>query len=166
VASTGEELAAAVKQASGSVQGTNVSAEKALEYATTSLSLLLDLTKEQGKTFRAADAQPALIAALKDAREPVVLGAAAVLARLEDAGAQRAIADAALEPERTPEMRVKLLKALSESARLRGNLLGDGQLQLLLKLVRESTGPVSDAAAEAHGALDLPTSNAVDFLLK
>lgn len=165
-AATADELASAATQATGSTLGPQISEERALEYATTALGLLLDLSKEGAQTFRPADAQPALIAALRDAREPVVLGAGAVLARFESNEAQRALADAALEVERTPEMRVELLRTLAESARLHGNLLTDAQLQLLLKLVRESDGEVADAAAEAHGALDLPTSNAVDFILR
>ena len=165
-AATADELASAAAQAVGSNLGPPISEEHALEYATTALGLLLDLAREAGQTFRSADAQPALIAALDDARDPVVLGAAAVLTRFESNEAQRSLADAALAAERTPEMRVSLLRHLAESARLHGNLLSDAQLQLLLRLVRESEGEVADAAAEAHGALDLPTSNAVDFILR
>ena len=166
VAATTEELTAAAAQAAGAVQGPGITPEQAQAYALTALTLLLDLTKEAGQTFRADDAQPALLAALSDSRDPVVLGAAAVLTRLPSPEAQRALADAALDEQREQEMRIQLLRALADSARLRGNLLGDAQLQLLLRLVRESEGELADAAAEAHGALDLPTSNAVDFILR
>jgi hypothetical protein len=165
-AASTEELATAARQATGSNQGPGISPEQALAYSTRALSLLLDLTKEAGQTFRADDALPALIAALGDSRDPVVLGSAAVLARLEAPAAQRAVADAALDAQREEPMRIALLRTLADSARLYGNLLGDSQLQLLLRLVRESQGELADAAAEAHGALDLPTSNAVEFILQ
>ena len=114
--------------------------------------------------YRVVDAQSALIAALADERFEVVAGAANVLSLIDTADAQQAIADAALRA--TGDDQITLLDALSESATYYGNKLNDVQITTLAKLVEDSTGPNADAAARAHGALTLPTSAAVQQILK
>lgn len=160
------EVASAMQQAMDSVKGQSVTPEEALNYATTALQQLLNITRETGQTFVPADATPALIAALDDTRDPVVAGTARVLAQFNAAAAQQAIASAALDSERSEEMQAILYKALAESARFHGNLLNDSLTQLLLRAIRQVKGSVADAAAEAHGALDLPTANGVEQIIE
>jgi len=45
--------------------------------------------------------------------------------------------------------------------------LTDAQVGNLLELVTTARpGPLADAAADAHGALNLPTSNGVDLVIQ
>ena len=167
VASAGsgpQQLAESVQQAAASVSGGQLSQEQATGYALTALDLLLNLAMDPAGPFQASNAQPALIAALGDSRNEVVLRAAEVLARLQARQAQQAIADAALSSERGQEMQIQLLNSLARSARQHGNMLLDRQLDDLIALVNNSQGPLADAASEAYGALNLPTSNAVDLI--
>jgi hypothetical protein len=110
VAASPEEIASAVEQSLGSGHGAALQEESALNYAVTALDVLFDIAKEAGDTFRVADAQPALVSALKDPRDPVVLGAAAVLARINANSAQQPIADAGLDTGRAEELRIPLLR--------------------------------------------------------
>lgn len=157
------KLVEALKQASMAGMGAKLTDEQALTYATTSLDLLKTMCLTRSAVFEAQDAQPAITAALSDPRDPVVLGAADVMALLPSAKAQVDLADAALAG-RSPALQVSLLQALARSARLNSNQINEMQLRKLMKLVEESTGPLADAAAEAHGALNLPTSSAVKFV--
>ncbi len=160
------KLVEAVKAATDSAKGPKLTAEQSQAYSAAGVSTLRDLTIEAGATFNAVDAEPALLEALSDKREPIALGAAAVLARFSDDGAQRALADASLDTKRGAESQVKFLKMLSTSARIHGNQLTDAQLGQLLTIVKEANGPLADAAAETHGALNLPTSDAVESINK
>jgi len=154
----------ALTQAAASNEGAALSDEQAQGYATAALDILKTLELADGKIFDATDAQPAIIEALNDPREPVVLAAGDVLALFTAPEAQQALADAALSGERQTSQQVELLKSLAHSARNNGNQIDQVQLRKLMELVETSTGPLADAAAEAHGALNLPTSNAVDFV--
>ncbi|QNN24588.1 hypothetical protein HED60_20710 [Planctomycetales bacterium ZRK34] len=158
-----EKIVEAIKQSLASGQGAELSDEQALGYATTSLDMIKSMVLTRSPVFEAQDAQPAVVEALADKRDPVVLGAAEVLALMPNVQAQVKLADAALA-DRAPALQVSLLQALARSARLNGNQINEIQLRNLMKLVQSSTGPLADAAAEAHGALNLPTSNAVKFV--
>lgn len=126
---------------------------------------LLELTAIENKgVFNPMDAQPALIEALSDPRLEVAVAAAAVLAKLDSEPAQRAIASTALA-SKDARVQVPMLISLAASANTFGNRLEQPQTDALLELVRTAEGDVALAAARAHGALSLPTSNAVDLLL-
>ena len=160
------QLTAAVKEAAAYPRGADISEEEALKYATTALAELDTIAVEAGETFQATDATPALLSALEDSRDDVVSAAAGVLARFSNAKMQQALADAAMNANRGAAMQVKLLSSLARSARINGNQLTEFQLRNLLELVSKATGPIADASAEAHGALNLPTANAVDLITK
>ena len=57
-----------------------------------------------------------------------------------------------------------MLASLAESATYFGNHLDAGQTDRLLELVNTGSGDLAIAAARAHGALSLPTANAVKLL--
>jgi hypothetical protein len=63
-------------------------------------------------------------------------------------------------------MQIKLLRNLSRSARMSGNQLTGSQLDSLSQLVDTAEGSLADVAAEAHGALNLPTAKSVDRILQ
>lgn len=138
--------------------GSNVSQEQSTSYALRSLDQLLDIAKG-ASVYQPDDAQAALIVAMRDPRPEVVSKAADVLALLETSTAQQALADAALS--QTGQLQIDILNALAESATNFGNFLKPEQSEALTKLVGESRDALGEAASRAHGALSLPTSQAV-----
>lgn len=155
---------AAVGQAAAWNTGKALNAEQAEAYATTAVRILREITIESDvDAFASTDAKPALVAALADERNAVVLGAASVLARFADKESQQAIADAAFTAD-AGSQKVSLLTALAESARTNGNHLTDVQIGRLSEVLKTATGDVADAAAGAHGALGLPTAAGVKLI--
>jgi len=108
-------------------------------------------------------AQPALISALSDQRDSVAAAAAEVTSMLPSAAAQKALAEAAFE--QFGERQIVLLNALARSATHFGNQLSASQNDEIAKLVAQSTGDTALAAAQAHGALGLPTQSAVELIM-
>jgi HEAT repeat protein len=160
-------LREAVAQASSHYVGRPIDRQEALAFATTALRLLREIAIGSGQqVYQVRDALPALLQALGDSREPVITQAAEVLALIASEGAQRAIADAALDTSRAERVRIALLGSLAESATHHGNHLSALQLDRVLALVRDSGGDLSLAAARAHGALTLPTDNVVGLILQ
>lgn len=155
---------ALIDQASKSYVGKPIDADEATQFATTALVLLRDIALSSRDVYNVADAKPALLQAMDDPRTEVPPLAGAVLALLDDEDAQRAIADAALDSTRTTDARIAQLRNLSTSAMRYGSKLHDLQLAKLLTLVKDSTGELAIAAAEAHGALSQPTGNVVELI--
>jgi hypothetical protein len=159
-------LSDAVKQAASAYAGDPIGADEALVYATSALALLRSVAVGSAAVFQIADAEPALVQALGDARESIVTQAADVLALIPSPDAQRQIADAALDMARPENVRIALLGSLAESAKNFGSHLIPAQSDRLLTLVKESSGDLAIASARAHGALTMPTGNVVELLLK
>ncbi len=156
-----QELRSAVQAAASSFVGEPISASQGTQFALTSLKLLREVAIDSG-VFNVAQAQPALVQALGDERNEIVVAAAAVLSLIDDSEAQQALANTALD--NTGELQLSLLGSLAESATYFGNHLRTDQTDRLLELVNAGSGDLAIAAARAHGALSLPTSNAVRLL--
>ena len=154
----------AVEKTTARYENPDFGAESALTFAETALKLLHQIALASPEVFNVKDAERALIGALDDDRPKVVRGAARVLALIDSARAQRALARSALDSERETGIRVSLLRDLSGSATHFGARLTDTQLDQVLELVQNSEGELAVAAARAHGALTLPTSNVVDMI--
>jgi HEAT repeat protein len=163
VAVDNADLDQAIDLAEAGFSGAELSAEEATDFALTALSLLETIALVSSP-FEINDALPALIAAVEsDERTQVVTAAGDVLRHLDEPDAQAALADTALAKS-GPEQ-VALLIDLAESANAHGNLIPAATTDQLLELVKNSTGDTANAAAQAHGALALPTRNAVDLIL-
>lgn len=158
-----DQMTAAIEHALSTYAGDPIGADEGADMALTALWLFADLALNSN-VYRVTDAQPALIDALSDHREEIVTEAGMVLALLDNAQAQTAVADAALTG--SGEVQVSLLNNLAASATHFGNLISQSQTDTLLELVRTGGGEVAIAAAQAHGALTLPTSNAVKLIVK
>lgn len=146
--------------------GAKLSKEQALDFSLQSLHVLRDLAvnKAENSIFNILDVKPTLLDALNDSRKEVVLATADALALLSPQDVQQALADAALQTSRGASMQVDLLKSVALSARLHGNQLNSRQIELLLKLIADSTGNLADAAASAYGSLNLPTERGVQLI--
>ena len=158
-----DELKSAVQAATNAYMGSALSAEESTQFALTALRLLREVAVDSD-VFNVMEAEPALIQALKDERDEVKVAAAGVLALIDDADAQAALADSALSTD--GELQLAMLDHLAESATYFGNMLEVGTTDRILDLVENSDGELAIAAARAHGALSLPTSNAVQLLTK
>ncbi len=161
-----DNLKKAIDDTAKKSAGAPMTPDESKHYALTALNILGEIARGGSPLFKASDAQSSLIDALTDKRAEVVTGAAQVLARLQTPEAQQAIAETALNASQPEEIRVALLGSLAESATQIGNHLGEVALGKLLDLVKTSQGPLAIAAARAHGALTLPTSNLVPLIVK
>lgn len=146
--------------------GTPLTKQAAIGFSLQSLAVLRDLAldKSDNQVFKILNAKPTLLESLNDTRKEVVLATAEVLALINQEDVQQAIADAALQSSRGATVQVDLLKSLGHSARLHGNKITNRQAMLLVKLVEDSTGKLADAAAGAHGSLNLPTSQGIKLI--
>ena len=151
----------AIKQAAAAMAGPDLSATQDEAYAVQSLDLLRDLALKRSPVFDVSLAKDSLIAALGDEREAVMLGAAGVLAMIDAPEAQQALADTALSERAGTAIRVEVFGDLADSAKRSGNLLTERQLGQMNELIGSARGELADAAAQAYGALNLPTARSV-----
>ena len=158
-----ETLRAAVEQARQRYSAATLSDDEAQALALRSLRLLRQIAMDESSIFDPADALPALVQATEDPRPEVAIAAGDVLSHLDSSEAQTQLADAALDA--VGEVQIALLVDLAESANAFGNRISGDQGNRLTELVKTSRGDLAVAAAQAHGALTLPTSNAVDLIL-
>lgn len=160
------ELQAVIERATQSVAGQALAGEQAGDYAMRALTALREIAVTRGEVFNVVDAQPALIESLRDPRAEIVVAAASVLALINSEEAQRAIAEPVIQAQLPPDLRIALLGSLAESATYWGNRLTPIQLDRIGTIATSSSGELALAASRAHGALALPTANAVRMLVQ
>ncbi len=161
-----QQMTSALGQALQSMGTEPLTPEQAEQYATDALAMLRELSLTDSPVFDVVGAQSAVIDALDDARDAVASGAAGVLATLGTDAAQQALADAALATDRGTTLRITMLDSVAQNARAFGSRLTQVQKDKLLSLVRDATGDLADAAARAHGALNLPTAHGVQMIVQ
>jgi HEAT repeat protein len=157
----------AVRAAIATYPANAASTGDSTKYAATALDLLGVLAADHRSIYNIGDAVPALINTLKDKDAGVAGAAAKVLGQLDNADAQKALADAALASDAPAALRAPYLSALAESAKRTGNTLDASEVNSLIKIVQTETDPtVRTAAATALGALNVPSSQASDLILQ
>ena len=159
----GGDLAAAIDLANAGFSGLALAAEESTAMALSALALLKDVAVFERSPFVVTDALPALIQAVTDDRPEVAMAAGDVLSRIDDPNAQAALAGAGISG--FGDTQIAILADLADSANAHGNLISASMSDDVLNLVKTSTGDTAVAAAQAHGALALPTRNAVDLIL-
>ncbi len=157
-------LVSAIEPLLGDYAGRPIESDEAEQYALTALGLLREVAMVGSDVYPISDAEPALLLALRDPRPRVVVAAAAVLAMIDNDGAQRALAERSLDGDTALDVRLAVMASLAESAEFHGNRLTPGQVARLLELVISAEGDLSLAAARVHGALNLPSDNVVQLL--
>ena len=85
-----------------------------------------------------------------------------ILALINSDGAQRKLFDSAFAA--SAEEQAELLNRTADSVRLFGDKAEERHVTALLDLIANSAGDVAEAAATVHGALNLPTTGAVNLL--
>lgn len=137
------------------------------EYAVRAAQAMLKLGVEKNTVIDLSLAEQTLIDATKDSRVPVKVLAAQVLAYLSSPTAQQAIAAMALNDENAIDIRVAAFASLAQSAKNRGSLLGEEQIDAIYAIVSslEADAQLRSAAAAAYGALNLPSQKVKDLIL-
>lgn len=141
--------------------------EVATAYATRAANHMLEIATSRGQVFDLMAAKPTLLSGLSDSRPSIVMLSGEVLAMLNDKEAQASLLAAASEEKTADEVKVSLYKSLATSAKFWGNLLDAAQISTLQAVV--DTAPnlaVRSAAAEAHGALNLPADQAKRLIVE
>jgi hypothetical protein len=147
-----------------SALGGGVGSADASGYVATAIDALTRIGLAGGGVYRIGDAEAGLVDALRVQEGPVKAMVAEVLALVDSRRAQRAIIDAALAA--SGDEQAMLLGPVARSARRFGSQATAAQTDSIRDLVRTSSGSLADAAAAAYGALSLPSSEAVDLIIK
>ncbi|HEY0008434.1 MAG TPA: HEAT repeat domain-containing protein, partial [Tepidisphaeraceae bacterium] len=140
--------------------------ETALQYALRGGELLKRLAISRGQVLDLAPARGTLLGALEEARPEVVKIAGESLALMNDADAQRGIAIKATAEGVPDDVKVSLFNSVATGAKFFGNKLDQAQVDAIDRVLREAeNAEVKAAAAEARGALNLPSDQARTLIL-
>ncbi len=159
-----EAFAAAIEAVMTSGAGGRIGESEATQYAFDALDTLQMIAVANNPVYSIGDAETSLLEAMKTQTGGVRLVVADVVSRINTARSQQAIFDAALSA--SDREQIELLDHTAASARRFGNKAEQRQADALLKIVKESSGDLADAAARLHGALNLPASNAVQLIIQ
>ncbi|MBC7783006.1 MAG: HEAT repeat domain-containing protein [Burkholderiales bacterium] len=141
--------------------------ELATQYATRAGQLIKNLAISRGQILDLSPARSTLLGALEDARPEIIKLAGEGLALINSDDSQRGLLIKATTDGVADDVKVSLLKSVSTNAKFFGNKLADPQIASLDKVVHEATNPdVRAAAAEARGALNLPSDQAKTLILE
>jgi hypothetical protein len=139
----------------------------ALDYATRAGQFLEKLAISNSPVLEVSAAKTSLLAGLVDSRTDIVKLAGNVLALLNDKDAQLGLLLAADQDKSPDDVKISLYKSLATNARLFGDQLDASQLPPLETVIDQATNnDVRSAAAEAHGALNLPADQAQKLILE
>ena len=155
---------AGMEQLVASAMGGEVSSGDGARYVSAAIEALTRIGMARDGVYRIAAAEAGLVDALRMHEGPMRAMVAQVLAMVETKRAQRAIIDAALAASGDDQS--MLLTAVAQSARRFGSQATAAQSDAVRELVRTATGSLGEAAAMAFGAMNLPSSEAVDLIVK
>jgi hypothetical protein len=139
----------------------------ATEVALEAANLLEWLAISRGQVLDVSVAEPVLLGALEDERPEIVMAVGNVLALIDSARAQSALLGKASDAEVDRDVRISLYNSVATSAKFYGNNLSDSEVETLRRAVAQETDlSVRSAAAEAHGALNLPVDQSRQLILE
>jgi len=162
-----EALAAAIEVARTRAGGLPINEKLASAYALRSAELLARLAISRGQVLDLSVVQSTVLAALDDARPEVIKAAGNVLALFGSREAQAGLLAKALDDKTPDDLKLPLCKNLSTNAKFFGNQLDASRVEALTKFVGTAANPdVRSAAAEAHGALNLPADQVKTLILE
>ncbi len=147
---------------------TPLSAEDGVKLSLLASRALQWIASNNSPIFDPAAAEKALVTALNThASEEVRIAATRVLALLNTATAQPAIAKVALSSQQTPTLRIAAFASLAESARYLGNRLPNKLVKELIEQAKsEPDLKLRTAASQALGStINMPAELAVEAIL-
>ena len=141
--------------------------EIATSYATRAAELLQRLAISRGQVMDVAVARASLLRSLGDERPEIVKLVGQTLALVDAPDAQAGVLDKALADDVADDVKVSLFRSVATSAKFFGNQLDAARTEALAKVVAEAENlDVRSAAAEAHGALNLPADQAKKLIVE
>jgi len=144
-----------------------LTAEGAKQWAIRAAQSIRLLGMTGNKVFDISQTIKPLAAALNDAQDEVRAAAARALAVMASAEAQQAVATLAVNNQAGRAVRIQAFAALSESLRRFGNQLTDELAQAVLDIVAgKAPLPLRNAAAQALGAMNLPSERIKELILQ
>jgi tetratricopeptide (TPR) repeat protein len=161
-----QELSSKIARAYQALGMSPLDVDLSLELALDAADALRGVAESNLRVYDFSKAVPALIKALAGRGEVLRIKCAHTLALAADAKGQAAIAEGALNPDRSRTERVAVFGSLAESSRRNGNLLGSGELvdRLIDFTLTEEDLILRAAASKALGALDLPSNKASEII--
>ncbi len=158
----GDAMKASLDELFDSAVGGRMDEAQSEIYAIESLDTLSKIAINRSATYRVADAEPALLAALAERAGGLRLLVADILSMIDSQRSQRALFDAALDAQGTE--RIDLLDDVAASVRRFGNLSEQRHVDGLVELIKTASGDVAEAAAKVHGSLNVQSSDAVQLI--
>ncbi|MBN1457575.1 MAG: HEAT repeat domain-containing protein [Sedimentisphaerales bacterium] len=136
-------------------------------YALRAVRVMLKLATTRNKVVNLSHALSALADGTKDSRKDMQILSGQVLAYINDAGAQQAIAAMALLEDNDMDVRNAAFRSLAISAKLNTNLLNANQIDSIYALIGSDSADAQlrSTAAGAYGALNLPSSRVKNLIL-
>lgn len=160
-----QTVARKLSDASGTLGMKSLDKNVSLSLAIQAAEALRLIAVARSTVFDLARADGALIDALSQPSEELRIKAAAALAVSPTAGAQKGLADAAMNTKNSKAQRIATFGSLAESARLIGNKLDNRLVDQIVKVAeQEKDLDIRTAASQALGALNLTTNQASDII--
>lgn len=131
-------------------------------YAIEALQALEDIAISNSPAYSIAEAESALLDALESRSGGTRLLVADILGMIDSQRAQQKLFDMALAAE--AQERIDLLDRVAASVKRFGSYAERRHVLALLDLVSNSSGATAEAAARLHGALNLPSTDAVGLV--
>ena len=131
-------------------------------YAIEALAALRDIAIAANSTYDVGDAETSLLEAIDGRSGGTRLLVAEILALIDSDRAQRKLFDAALSS--TGGEQIELLTHVAESVKRFGDRAEQRHVDALLQVVANSGGATAEAAAQVHGALNLPSETAIQLI--
>lgn len=158
-----KQQAEAATQLVESASGGPISAEDAAAYQAKSIVALRDLAVQSQGVLKVVDASGPLVSALNNPKNPTRLQVADVIARVEDQGLQRALAEAALSAE--GDTALPLINLLTASCKRFGNLLEPRQVDRIVARAGKGDDQQATAIASLVGALNVASGSITPQIL-
>ena len=157
-----DAFAAAVDQLMRRATGGRMTDAEADAYAIEALAALRDIAIAANSTYDVSDAETSLLEAIDGRSGGTRLLVAEILALIDSDRAQRKLFDAALSS--TGGEQIELLMHVAESVKRFGDRAEQRHVDALLQVVANSSGATAEAAAQVHGALNLPSETAIQLI--
>jgi hypothetical protein len=160
----GQDVQAGLATAMALAGGESLSADQAVQWAERAANSLLLLGMTRNEVLNYARAESALLDALEVESDRVKVAAARALAAIPTAKAQRGIVSLAVS-DASPAVRVIAFNAACESVRTFGSQLTDALISDVVAVVQgDQAEELRLAAAQLHGALNLPSEKLTELI--
>ncbi|MFP3937319.1 MAG: HEAT repeat domain-containing protein [Phycisphaerae bacterium] len=159
-------ISEAIDEAMRLANGRSIDAEEAEQWALRAARALERLGMTSNVIFDVTRSREALGEAINAGSDAVKVACAAALAAMDDSSAQRMVAELALNADESETVRISAFEELSASLRRFGNCLRGEQSDAVVRVVGDGDSfELRTAAAEALGAMDLPSEDITDLIL-